>query len=39
MRFADRAEAKARTAELKKIVAAWAFLIPAERGAKPTKKR
>jgi hypothetical protein len=39
MRFADPAEAKARAAELKKIVAAWGSLTPAERGAKPTKKR
>jgi len=39
MRFADPAEAKARAAELKKIVAAWGLLTPAERGAKPTKKQ
>ena len=39
MRFADPAEAKARAAELKKIVAAWGSLTPAERGAKPAKKR
>ena len=39
MRFADPAEAKARAAELKKIVAAWGSLTPAERGAKPPKKR
>ena len=39
MRFADPAEAKARAAELKKIVAAWGSLSPAERGAKPAKKR
>ena len=39
MRFADPAEAKARAAELKKIVAAWGSLTPAERGAKPTKKQ
>jgi hypothetical protein len=37
MRFADPAEAKARAAELKRIVAAWGSLTPAERG--PTKKR
>src|SRR3981081_3117978 len=39
MRFADPAEAKARPGELKKIVAAWGSLTPAERGAKPAKKR
>ena len=39
MRFADPAEAKARATELKKIVAAWGWLTPAEREAKPTKKR
>jgi len=39
MRFADPAEAKARAAELKKIIAAWGSLTPPERGAKPTKKR
>ena len=39
MRFADPAEAIARAVELKKIVAAWGSLTPAERGAKPTKKR
>ena len=39
MRLADPAEAKARAAELTKIVAAWGSLTPAERGAKPTKKR
>jgi hypothetical protein len=33
MRFADPAEAKARAAELSKIVAAWGSLAPAERGA------
>src|SRR5437868_15516036 len=37
MRFANPAEAKARAAELKKIVAVWGSLTPAERGAKPTK--
>jgi len=39
MRFADPAEANVRAAELKKLVAAWGSLTPAERGAKPTKKR
>ena len=39
MRFADSGEAKARAAELKKIVAAWGSLTPVERGAKPTKKQ
>ena len=39
MRFANPAEAKARAAELKKIVAAWGSLTPADRGAKPAKKR
>ena len=39
MRFADPGEAKARAAELKKIVAAWGSLTPAERGAKPAKKQ
>jgi Domain of unknown function (DU1801) len=33
MRFADPAEAKARAEELRKIVAAWGSLTPAERGA------
>jgi len=37
MRFATPAEAKARAAELGKIVAAWGSLTPAERG--PAKKR
>ena len=39
MRFGDPAEAKARAAELSKIVAAWGALTPADRGpAKPTPK-
>src|ERR1700737_3059147 len=33
MRFANPAEAKARAAELTKIVAAWGSLTPAERGS------
>ena len=33
MRFADAAEAKARSAELSQIVAAWCSLTPAERGS------
>ena len=37
MRFASPAEAKARAAELGKIVAAWGSLTPADRG--PAKKR
>ncbi len=37
MRFADPAEAKARAAELRKIVAAWGSLTPDERGS--PKKR
>jgi hypothetical protein len=37
MRFASPAEAKARAAELGKIVAAWGSLTPAER--RPAKKR
>ena len=36
MRFADPAEAKARSGELSKIVAAWLSLTRAERG--PAKK-
>ena len=36
MRFADPAEAKSRSCELSKIVAAWLSLTPAERG--PAKK-
>ena len=39
MRFSDPAEAKARAAELKRIVAAWGSLTPAERGAKPAKQQ
>ena len=39
MPFTDPAEAKAHAAELRKIVAAWGSVSPAERGAKPTKKR
>jgi Domain of unknown function (DU1801) len=45
MRFANPAEAKARAAELSKIVAAWGRLTPADRGAarpaasKPTRKK
>ena len=39
MRFGDPAEAKARAAELRKIVAAWGSLTPADRvAAKPTPK-
>jgi hypothetical protein len=39
MRFANPAEAQARAAELRKIVAAWCSLTPAERGsAQPTPK-
>ena len=37
MRFADPAEAKSRTSELGKIVAAWGSLTPADRGS--AKKR
>jgi hypothetical protein len=37
MRFASPAEAKARAAELGKIVAAWGSLTPADR--RPAKKR
>jgi hypothetical protein len=33
MRFADPAEAQARSAELSKIVVAWCSLTPAERGS------
>jgi hypothetical protein len=33
MRFADPAEARARAAELSKIVVAWCSLTPAERGS------
>jgi hypothetical protein len=33
MRFADPAEAQARSAELSKIVVAWCSLSPAERGS------
>jgi hypothetical protein len=33
MRFADPAEAQARSAELSKIVAAWCSLTPAGRGS------
>jgi hypothetical protein len=33
MRFADPAEAQARSAELSKIVDAWCSLTPAERGS------
>jgi hypothetical protein len=39
MRFTDSDEAKARAAELKRIVAAWGSLTPADRGAaQPTAK-
>jgi hypothetical protein len=39
MRFPDPAEAKARAAELSRIVAAWGSLTPADRGsAKPPTK-
>src|SRR6266567_263217 len=34
MRFADPAEARARSRELNKIVAAWGSLTPADRGSK-----
>jgi hypothetical protein len=36
MRFADPAEAQARSAELSKIVAAWCSLTSAERGSAKT---
>jgi hypothetical protein len=46
MRFVNPAEAKARAAELGKIVAAWGSLTPADRGAakpvpkaRPTRKK
>jgi hypothetical protein len=38
MRFADPAEAKARAAELNKIVAAWGALPPADRGPAKSKR-
>jgi Domain of unknown function (DU1801) len=38
MRFADPAEAKARAAELSKIVAAWGALPPADRGPAKSKR-